>query len=150
MRRLSLAAFALLFCATAWHFTPAEAADDAEQEISPLEYSALLGLRDIKPDTFRKKLLPLITTAMSDGKITRQELAGIEHAAGPMGPAFLEVATAPSLKERVSDAMDKAGKEGREFGNSLGDVLSKDLPKLFEGGADLFRKQPATEPPTKL
>ena len=149
MRRSHLAALALLLSTTVW-LTPARAADEADQEISPIEYSALLGLREIIPEKFKKTLLPLITSAMSDGKITRQELAGIEHAAGPVGPAFLKIATAPSFQERVSNAVDKAGKEGRELGDSIGDVLSKDLPKLFEGGADLFRKQPATEPPTKL
>ena len=39
-------------------------------EITPLQYSALLGLRDIDPVMFRSKLLPLIDEAMKDGKIT--------------------------------------------------------------------------------
>ena len=39
-------------------------------EITPLQYASLLGLRDIDPVMFRTKLMPLIDEAMKDGKIT--------------------------------------------------------------------------------
>ena len=57
-------------------------------EITPLQYASLLGLRDIDPVMFRTKLMPLIDEAMKDGKITVGECKAIEKAAGNVAPAF--------------------------------------------------------------
>ena len=57
-------------------------------EITPLQYASLLGLRDIDPVMFRTKLMPLIDEAMKDGKITVGECKEIEKAAGNVAPAF--------------------------------------------------------------
>ena len=100
-----------------------------DEEISPLQYSALLGLRDVDSKLFTDKLLPLIDKAMADGKISVAELAEIEKAAGSVGKAFYAVAREPSLQERMQKVMDKAGKEGKDLGDKLGGAFLD----LFEG-----------------
>ena len=79
-------------------------------EITPLQYSALLGLRDIDPVMFRSKLLPLIDEAMKDGKITVGECKEIEKAAGNVAPAFYKAARTPSFQESLTETMDKAAR----------------------------------------
>lgn len=115
--------------------SPASAAlfESDDDPISPLQYSALLGLRSIDPVLFREKLLPLIDRAMQDGVISRGELAEIEKAAGNVTPAFYEAVKAPSLQESFNEVMDKAGKTGRDFGDKLGETFNEAL--------DLFRDQ---------
>ena len=69
-------------------------------EITPLQYASLLGLRDIDPVMFRTKLMPLIDEAMKDGKITVGECKEIEKAAGNVAPAFYAAAKAPRLQDK--------------------------------------------------
>lgn len=61
-----------------------------DEEITPLQYSALLGLRDLDPVLFRTKLLPLIEEAMKDGRITVKECRDIERAAGNVAGRLLQ------------------------------------------------------------
>ena len=68
-------------------------------EITPLQYASLLGLRDIDPVMFRTKLMPLIDEAMKDGKITVGECKAIEKAAGNVAPAFYAAATARPISK---------------------------------------------------
>ena len=102
-------------------------------EITPLQYASLLGLRDIDPVMFRTKLMPLIDEAMKDGKI--------EKAAGNVAPAFYAAAKAPRLQESISETMDKAKKDGKELGSKLEDTLNNQLPQLFDDAMNLFREQ---------
>ena len=88
-------------------------------EITPLQYASLLGLRDIDPVMFRTKLMPLIDEAMKDGKITVGECKEIEKAAGNVAPAFYAAAKAPRLE----------------------DTLNNQLPQLFDDAMNLFRDQ---------
>lgn len=85
-------------------------------EITPLQYASLLGLRDIDPVMFRTKLMPLIDEAMKDGKITVGECKAIEKAAGNVAPAFYAAAKAPRLQDSISETMDKAKKDGQGIG----------------------------------
>ncbi len=125
-------------------------------EITPLQYSALLGLRDIDPVMFRDKLLPLITEAMKDGKITVAECREIEKAAGNVGPAFLAAAKAPRLQDSINETMEKAKQGGKDLGNKIEDTLNNQLPHLLDDAANLFREQmrqynkEKPEPPTKM
>ena len=97
-------------------------------EITPLQYASLLGLRDIDPVMFRTKLMPLIDEAMKDGKIT-------------VAPAFYAAAKAPRLQDSISETMDKAKKDGKELGSKLEDTLNNQLPQLFDDAMNLFRDQ---------
>ena len=110
-------------------------------ETTPLQYSALLGLRDIDPVMFRSKLLPLINEAMKDGKITVGECKEIEKAAGNVAPAFYEAARTPSFQESLTETMDKAKAGGKDLGSKLEDTLNNQLPQLFDDAIDLFRDQ---------
>ena len=101
-------------------------------EITPLQYASLLGLRDIDPVMFRTKLMPLIDEAMKDGKITVGECKAIEKAAGNV---------APGLQDSISETMDKAKKDGKELGSKLEDTLNNQLPQLFDDAMNLFRDQ---------
>ena len=101
-------------------------------EITPLQYASLLGLRDIDPVMFRTKLMPLIDEAMKDGKITVGECKEIEKAAGNV---------APRLQDSISETMDKAKKDGKELGSKLEDTLNNQLPQLFDDAMNLFRDQ---------
>ena len=98
-------------------------------EITPLQYASLLGLRDIDPVMFRTKLMPLIDEAMKDGKITVGECKEIEKAAGNVAPAFYAAAKAPRLQD------------GKELGSKLEDTLNNQLPQLFDDAMNLFRDQ---------
>ena len=102
-------------------------------EITPLQYASLLGLRDIDPVMFRTKLMPLIDEAMKDGKITVGECKEIEKAAGNVAPAFYAAAKAPRLQESISETM--------ELGSKLEDTLNNQLPQLFDDAMNLFREQ---------
>lgn len=82
-------------------------------EITPLQYASLLGLRDIDPVMFRTKLMPLIDEAMKDGKITVGECKEIEKAAGNVAPAFYAAAKAPRLQDSISETNGQ-GEEGRQ------------------------------------
>lgn len=124
--------------------TPARAAlfssgPDPDAEISATQYAALLGVREMAPKKFRDVLLPLIETAMQDGKLTHAELADLEKAAGSLGPEFLTAAKAPSLRESFSDAVDAAGKKSMDFGDKLNESLSENVPRLFDDALNLFR-----------
>ena len=96
-------------------------------EITPLQYASLLGLRDIDPVMFRTKLMPLIDEAMKDGKITVGECKETEKAAGNV--------------DSISETMDKAKKDGKELGSKLEDTLNNQLPQLFDDAMNLFRDQ---------
>lgn len=110
-------------------------------EITPLQYSALLGLRDIDPIMFRDKLMPLITDAMKDGKITVAECQNIEKAAGNVAPAFFAAAKAPRLQDSINETMEKAKQGGKDLGNKIEDTLNNQLPHLLDDAANLFREQ---------
>ena len=90
-------------------------------EITPLQYASLLGLRDIDPVMFRTKLMPLIDEAVA--------------------PAFYAAAKAPRLQDSISETMDKAKKDGKELGSKLEDTLNNQLPQLFDDAMNLFRDQ---------
>ena len=104
-------------------------------EITPLQYASLLGLRDIDPVMFRTKLMPLIDEAMKDGKITVGECKEIEK------PAGNAAAKAPRLQDSISETMDKAKKDGKELGSKLEDTLNNQLPQLFDDAMNQFRDQ---------
>lgn len=110
-------------------------------EITPLQYASLLGLRDIDPALFRNKLLPLIEEAMKDGKITVEECRNIEKAAGNVAPAFLAAAKAPRLQDSISETLDKAKAGGKDLGSKLEDTLNNQLPQLLDDAMNLFREQ---------
>lgn len=112
-----------------------------DEEITPLQYSALLGLRDIDPVLFRTTLLPLIEEAMKDGKITVNECRTIERAAGNVADAFYKAAREPRLQDSFSEAVDKARKGGQNLGDKLEDTLNNQLPQLLDETMNLFREQ---------
>lgn len=111
---------------------------NGDEEISPLQYSALLGLRDVDNKLFVERLMPIIEKAMADGRITGNELAEIEKAAGSVGPAFFMAAREPRMQDRLRGALDKAQKEGRDLGDKLGGAFMD----MFEG-----LKEPAKPAP---
>ena len=81
-------------------------------EITPLQYASLLGLRDIDPVMFRTKLMPLIDEAMKDGKITvgeRDRKGGRER-----GPGLLRgrEGPAPSGQHLGNDGQGEEGRQG--------------------------------------
>ena len=108
--------------------------------ISPLQYSALLGLRAMDPVMFREKLMPLIDKAMQDGVITRGELSEIEKAAGNVAPKFYEAAKAPTLEESFNEVVDKAGKTGKDLGGKIGETFN-DALDLFQNKMKQFKKE---------
>lgn len=111
------------------------------EEITPLQYASLLGLRDIDPALFRNKLLPLIEEAMKNGKITVGECKAIEKAAGNVAPAFLAAAKAPRLQDSLAETLDKAKAGGKDLGAKLEDTLNNELPQLLDDAVNLFRQQ---------
>lgn len=111
------------------------------EEITPLQYSALLGLRDMDPVLFRTKLLPLIEEAMEDGKITERECRAIERAAGNVADAFYKAAREPRWQDSFAETVDKARKGGQKLGDKLEDTLSNHLPQLLDETMELFRDQ---------
>ena len=115
--------------------------DDDNAEITPTQYAGLLGLRDVDPGLFRKKILPLIEQAMQDGHISQAELKSIEKAAGNVASAFLAAARAPRFQDSVQEAMEKAGQQGKNFGEQLDDTFTRQLPGLFDDAMKLFRNQ---------
>lgn len=125
-------------------------------EITPVQYSGLLGLRDVDPVMFREKLLPMISEAMKDGRITVGELKDLEKAAGSVAQSFYKAAREPRLQDTFNEKLDEARKSGRELGSKLEDTLSNEVPKLFNDALDLFRdqmqqyKQENPEPATRL
>lgn len=137
----------LLFGCALLAASPASASlfSSDDDPISPLQYSALLGLRHIDPELFRTKLMPLIDEAMRDGVITRGELAVIEKAAGNTAPKFYEAAKAPSLQESFDQAVDKAGKTGRDLGDRIGETFNEAL-ELFRNQLKQFKQ--GEEPPS--
>lgn len=124
-----------------------------DEEITPLQYSALLGLRDVDPALFRKTLLPLITEAMKDNKITVAECLDIEKAAGNVAAAFFNAAKEPRFQDSFAETMEKAQQGSKNLGSKLEDTMNNELPKLFDDAINLFRDQmkqsgkeePATE-----
>ena len=76
-------------------------------EITPLQYASLLGLRDIDPVMFRTKLMPLIDEAMKDGKITVGECK-------ERGPGLLRgrEGPAPSGQHLGNDGQGEEGRQG--------------------------------------
>ena len=112
-----------------------------DKEISPLQYSALLGLREIDPRLFREKLLPLIDKAMADGKITQRECREIEKAAGNVAQAFHKAAREPRWQDKWEDGLKKAKKDGSKLGDKLDETLSKQLPGLLEDSLKFFRNE---------
>lgn len=112
-----------------------------DEEITPLQYSALLGLRDLDPVLFRTKLLPLIEEAMKDGRITVKECRDIERAAGNVAAAFYKAAREPRWQDSFTETMDKARKGGRELGDRLEETLNNQLPQMLDETMKLFRDQ---------
>ncbi len=137
----------LLFGCALLAASPASASlfSSDDDPVSPLQYSALLGLRQIDAELFRTKLMPLIDEAMRDGVITRGELEVIEKAAGNVAPQFYEAARAPSLQESFDQAVNKAGKAGRELGDRIGETFNEALD-LFQDQLKQFRQ--GEEPPS--
>lgn len=140
-KQLVIAACLLLFPASAGASLFGPDGPKETDEITPLQYSALLGLRDIAPTLFRTKLMPLIDDAMKDGKITVGECREIEKAAGNVAPAFYAAARAPRLQESITESMDKAKQGGKDLGTRLEDTLNNQLPQLLDDAANLFREQ---------
>ena len=88
-------------------------------EITPLQYASLLGLRDIDPVMFRTKLMPLIDEAMKDGKITVGECKEIRKGGRERRP---RPSTRPRTAPRLQDSIygnDGQGEEGRKMGRNL-------------------------------
>ncbi len=130
-----------------------------DEEIGPTQYAALLGLRDMDPDMFRQKLMPLIDRAMRDGKITVGELREMEKAAGNVADSFYRAATAPRLGETLDQSLEEAEKSGKELGSRLGDAFTRDLPQFFDEAMKKFQEQmrqyrqknpESPQPPTSL
>lgn len=140
-KQLAIAVCLLLFPASAGASLFGPDGPKDTDEITPLQYSALLGLRDIDPALFRSKLMPLVDEAMKDGKITVGECREIEKAAGSVAPAFYAAAKAPRLQESITETMGKAKEGGKELGGKLEDTLNKQLPQLFDDAINLFREQ---------
>lgn len=114
--------------------------DKDTDEISPTQYSALLGLRDIDPKLFAETLLPLIDTAMQDGKISIGELERIEKAAGSVAARFHAATKEPRLQESVKKVLEKAESQGKSFGDKLGETFTE-LPKLFDDALEMFNNE---------
>ena len=133
MKKMLIAAVCLMLLNPAYAGASLFGSDGPKDtdEITPLQYASLLGLRDIDPVMFRTKLMPLIDEAMKDGKITVGECKEIEKAAG----------NAPRLQDSISETMDKAKKDGKELGSKLEDTLNNQLPQLFDDAMNLFRDQ---------
>ena len=112
-----------------------------DEEITPLQYSALLGLRDVNTTLFREKLLPLIDDAMQDGKITVGECRAIEKAAGNVAEDFYKAARKPRFQESFAETVNKARKGGKELGDKLEDTLGNQLPQLLDDTIRLFRDE---------
>ena len=121
MKKMLIAAVCLMLLSPAYAGASLFGSDGPKDtdEITPLQYASLLGLRDIDPVMFRTKLMPLIDEAMKDGKITVGECKAIEKAAGNVAPAFYAAAKAPRLE----------------------DPLNNQLPQLFDDAMNLFRDQ---------
>ncbi len=88
-------------------------------EITPLQYASLLGLRDIDPVMFRTKLMPLIDEAMKDGKITVGECKEIEKAAGNVAPAFYAAAKARAFRTASRKRWTRRRRTARNWGRNL-------------------------------
>lgn len=110
-------------------------------EITPLQYSSLLGMREMDPKLFREKLMPLIDAAMKDGRITVGECREIEKAAGNVAPAFYAAARAPRLQESFEKTLDKAKEGGKDLGSKLEDTLNNQLPQIFDEALGMFKDQ---------
>ena len=121
MKKMLIAAVCLMLLNPAYAGASLFGSDGPKDtdEITPLQYASLLGLRDIDPVMFRTKLMPLIDEAMKDGKITVGECKEIEKAAGNVAPAFYAAAKAPRLQ----------------------DSINNQLPQLFDDAMNLFRDQ---------
>ena len=139
MKKAVLSLLCILFVALSAQASLFGSGED--EEITPLQYSALLGLRDIDPVLFRTTLLPLIEEAMKDGKITVSECKAIERAAGNVADAFYKAAREPRLQDSFSEAVDKARKGGQNLGDKLEDTLNNQLPQLLDETMNLFREQ---------
>ena len=89
-------------------------------EITPLQYASLLGLRDIDPVMFRTKLMPLIDEAMKDGKITVGDIIARAHVGRATfygrerGPGLLRgrEGPAPSGQHLGNDGQGEEGRQG--------------------------------------
>ena len=88
-------------------------------EITPLQYASLLGLRDIDPVMFRTKLMPLIDEAMKDGKITVGECKEIEKAAGNVAPAFYAAAKARAFRTASRKRWTRRRRTARNWDGNL-------------------------------
>ncbi len=139
MKKTVLALLCILIVALSAQASLFGSGDD--EEITPLQYSALLGLRDLDSDLFRTKLLPLIEEAMKDGKITVRECRTIERAAGNVAEAFYRAARAPRWKDSFSETLDKAKRGGEKLGDKLEDTLGNQLPQLLDETMELFRDE---------
>lgn len=138
---LPIAACLLLFPASAGASLFGSDGPKDTDEITPLQYSSLLGLRDINPELFRTKLMPLIDEAMKDGRITVAECRAIEQAAGNVAAAFYAAAKAPRLQDSINETLEKAKQGSKELGSKLEESLSNQLPGLFDDALKLFRDQ---------
>lgn len=110
-------------------------------EITPLQYASLLGLRDIDPVMFRTKLMPLIDEAMKDGKITVGECKEIEKAAGNVAPASTRPRRPRAFRTASRKRWTRRRRTAKELGSKLEDTLNNQLPQLFDDAMNLFRDQ---------
>ena len=105
------------------------------EEISPLQYAALLALRDVDRHLFVKKIMPLIDRAMRDGRITGNELREIERAAEGISVSFYREATRTAW-ETQTEAQKEGGPE-RKHGDESG---GKSLGKILDDFLDYVRR----------
>lgn len=110
------------------------------EEISSLQYAALLALRDVDRHLFVKKIMPLIDRAMRDGRITGNELREIEKAAEGISVSFYREATRTAW-ETQTEVQKESGSERKHGDESSGKSLGKILDDFLDyvrrhGGED--------------
>lgn len=121
-----------------------------QDEITPTQYAALHSLKRMAPDLFKEKCLPLVNKAMSDGKITTEELTTIEAAAGSVSKEFHRAVTAESMEDTVKRVLKDAESKGVDITDSLNKALeSGELSKMFDGAVDKFRDSFSAPSPQK-
>lgn len=114
MKKMLIAAVCLMLLSPAYAGASLFGSDGPKDtdEITPLQYASLLGLRDIDPVMFRTKLMPLIDEAMKDGKITVGECKEIEKAAGNVARPSMRLRKPRASGKHLGN--DGQGEEGRQ------------------------------------